>query len=67
MLSGAQIGIVCEVEGFIERFEKQLGNIKIIITGGDGEYIFKNILIKNAHYEPNLVLIGLNQILNFNK
>jgi type III pantothenate kinase len=66
MQSGAQIGLLSEVEGFIKRFKKELGSIKLIITGGDGEYLYHNLNISHIHYDPNLVLKGLNQILNYN-
>ena len=49
--------------------DKQLyleGKIKIILTGGDGEYIMKHVAISERYFERNLVLQGLNQILNFN-
>jgi type III pantothenate kinase len=67
MQSGAQIGLLSEVEGFVKRFKKEIGTLKLIITGGDGEYLYKNLNIPHIYYEPHLVLKGLNQILNFNK
>ena len=73
MLNGAQIGLLSEVEGFIKRLsrsdsfgKKEFGSLKVLVTGGDGEFLYKNLNIKNVCYEPNLVLIGLNRILNFN-
>ena len=67
MLNGAQIGLLAEVEGFAQRFQKQFGDIQVIITGGDGVFLNKNLSIEKIYFEPNLVLIGLNRILNFNK
>lgn len=67
MLNGAQIGLVAEVEGWIHRFKKHFGELNIILTGGDGAFLYRHISIEKINYEPNLVLIGLNQILNFNK
>ncbi len=67
MLNGAQMGLLAEVEGFTSRFLKEFGDIQVILTGGDGEFLYKNVSIEKIYYEPNLVLIGLNQILNFNK
>lgn len=67
MLNGAQIGLIAEVEGWVNRFKKRYGSIEVIFTGGDGEFLFKHVSIEKINYEPNLVLIGLNQILNFNK
>jgi type III pantothenate kinase len=66
MRIGAQIGILAEIEGFVERFILNFGRIKVVLTGGDGEYIMKNVAISERYFERNLVLQGLNQILNFN-
>jgi type III pantothenate kinase len=66
MLGGAQTGILAEVEGFVRLMKKQYKPLNVILTGGDGAYIFNNEKISRLHHEPNLVLIGLNQILNFN-
>jgi type III pantothenate kinase len=65
MLNGAHIGLIAEVEGFIQRFKKEYGSIKVILTGGDGAFLHQYITPRHV-YEPNLVLIGLNCILNFN-
>ena len=48
-------------------FQKQFGDIQVIVTGGDGAFLNKNLSIEKIYFEPNLVLIGLNRILNFNK
>jgi type III pantothenate kinase len=66
MRIGAQVGILAEVEGFVERFIRNFGKIKVIVTGGDGEYLMKHVAISERYFERNLVLHGLNQILNFN-
>jgi type III pantothenate kinase len=63
---GAQIGVLAEVEGFVERFILNFGRIKVILTGGDGEFMMKHVAISERYFERNLVLQGLNQILNFN-
>lgn len=67
MLNGAQIGLLSEVEGFVKRFKNEFGTLKVLITGGDGAFLSENLQIKNSVYEPNLVLMGLNRILNFNR
>jgi type III pantothenate kinase len=67
MLNGAQIGLLSEVEGFVKRFKLEFGSLKVLITGGDGAFLQENLYLKNSFYEPNLVLLGLNRILNFNK
>ena len=65
MRAGAQIGLLSEVEGFVKRLENQEGKIKVILTGGDGQFLFDNLSLKEKYLEPNLVLQGLNQILNY--
>jgi type III pantothenate kinase len=67
MLNGAQIGLLSEVEGFVTRFKNEFGTFKVLLTGGDGAFLNDNLLVKNKTYEPNLVLMGLNRILNFNR
>ena len=63
--SGVQSGIIYEIEGYISALKKDFRNLKIILTGGDADFFankFKNIIF----VEPNLVLIGLNSILEYN-
>ena len=66
MTIGVQQGFVSEVEGLVRKYKKQFGAIQIIITGGDGAFLYDNLKIKNKYYERDLVLIGLNRILNWN-
>ena len=67
MTIGVQQGFVSEVEGLVRRYKKKYGKFQLLITGGDGAFLFENIKIKNKYYERDLVLIGLNRILNWNK
>ena len=64
--TGAQVGILAEVEGFVARFMRNFGKIKVVLTGGDGEFIMKHVILSERYFERHLVLQGLNQILNFN-
>ncbi|MBL7814895.1 MAG: type III pantothenate kinase [Saprospiraceae bacterium] len=66
MRTGVQIGILSEIEGFVRRFQKKFEDIKVVLTGGDGLYFFDNLDTVEKYYEPNLVLQGLNEILNYN-
>lgn len=63
--NGATLGTLLEIESFIERISEKYSKINIILTGGDaiffGESINSKIFVK-----PNLVLFGLNEIMNFN-
>ena len=45
--------------------KEQDSEFKIIVTGGDADLISENLNIKTV-VEPNLVLQGLNMILDYN-
>lgn len=65
MLSGVINGTIAEMEGIISRYEQFFDDLTIIICGG--EAIFFESKIKGHIFAvPNLVLVGLNQILRFN-
>lgn len=61
--AGAYIGMVFEIQGFISHYELNNKKLKIIMTGGDAE-LLQMRLKKTIFAEPNLVLIGLNEILD---
>lgn len=63
--SGVLNGTIAEVEGIIDRYQAIYPDIKIILTGGDHNYFDKRLKVK-TFAAPNLVLEGLNLILNFN-
>ncbi len=65
ILSGALLGAVCEVECMIERYKTQYNDIEIVITGGNADYLCKQL--KNRFFtNQNILLYGLNTILNYN-
>ena len=63
--SGVLNGAVAEMEGTILLYRNLYPGIKIILTGGDHNYFDKRLKIK-TFAAPNLVLEGLNLILDFN-
>jgi type III pantothenate kinase len=63
--NGAQWGALMEMEGFLEGFMQRFSHLKTLLTGGDANFFVKYIK-KEIFAEPNLVLIGLNTILNYN-
>ncbi len=63
--NGAQWGALMEMEGFLEGFMQRFSHLKTLLTGGDADFFVKYIK-KEIFAEPNLVLIGLNTILNYN-
>jgi type III pantothenate kinase len=63
--SGVLNGAVAEMNGIIHSYQHVYPGLKIILTGGDHNYFDKRLKIK-TFAAPNLVLEGLNLILNFN-
>lgn len=63
--SGVLNGAIAEMEGIIQRYQQLYPQLKIILTGGDHNYFDKRLKIK-TFAAPNLVLEGLNLILEFN-
>jgi len=65
IIAGVITGVVYEINEYIRTFEKKHKNLKIIITGGDGSYLKDKILAETI-YMPDIVIDGLNYILNYN-
>lgn len=65
ILSGVMNGILEEVEGIISRYQNLYPDLMIIISGGDMNYFDKR-LKNNIFALPNIVLTGLNIILDYN-
>ena len=65
ILSGVMNGIYAEVDGIVDRYNLHYPDLKIILTGGDTNYFDKKL--KNDIFAvPNLVLLGLKNILQYN-
>lgn len=69
ILSGVQNGIIAELEGVIGRYKQQFENLAVMLCGGDSKFFdshLKNsIFAPMVHWQPNLVLTGLNAILKY--
>ncbi len=66
ILSGVINGAIAEVNGIIEEYKQRFPDIKVFLSGGESIYFEKNI--KSIIFaNSNIVLIGLNEILNFNE
>jgi type III pantothenate kinase len=65
IIAGVQSGILYEISGYIDFYSKQYADLMIILTGGDADF-FVNKLKKTIFVIPNLVLDGLDFILNYN-
>mgnify|MGYP001599596895 FL=1 len=72
ILSGVINGAVAEVRGLAGSYLNKYDQLKILLTGGDYRLFEKELSglshsKKNQIFaDPNLVLYGLNAILNFN-
>ncbi len=65
--AGVIRGIVYEVKGYIRSLNAQLKQLTVMLTGGNAPFIANNSRNTSFQLEKNLVLIGLNQILEYNK
>jgi type III pantothenate kinase len=65
MLSGAFYGLLGEINACHGRYEEQFGTVQVILCGGDAE-LFDKHTKKSIFAAPDLVLIGLNQLLRYN-
>ncbi len=63
--AGVQNGIVYEMNGTIDSFNRIYENLQIVMTGGDSIF-FDKILNYTIFVHFNLTLIGLNRILEHN-
>ncbi|HJZ41134.1 MAG TPA: type III pantothenate kinase [Bacteroidales bacterium] len=63
--AGVQQGIIYEINGYIHEFETLYPGCKIILTGGDASFFVREL--KSTIFAiPELVLSGLNHILEYN-
>ncbi|MCE5347178.1 MAG: type III pantothenate kinase [Bacteroidales bacterium] len=63
--AGVITGVTYEINEYIRAFEKQHAGSVIILTGGDSEYL-KNKILPSCTYMPDIVINGLNFILEYN-
>ncbi len=63
--NGAELGALLEVEGFIRACRKKYRPLRVVLTGGDADFFVKHTKTKIFAHQ-NLVLLGLNQILQHN-
>lgn len=65
MRNGGELGALLEVEGFIRACKKKYRPLRVVLTGGDADFFVKHTKTKIFAHQ-NLVLLGLNQILQHN-
>ena len=64
--SGVQQGILAEVKSIISEYKLRNPDTIVVVTGGDC-FFFEKELKNSIFANPNLVLIGLNEILDYNE
>lgn len=65
MRSGVMNGVLSEVDGFINKYRLKYPDLGVVLCGGDTPF-FENNLKPTIFAAPDLVLSGLNRILNHN-
>ncbi|MES1214919.1 MAG: type III pantothenate kinase [Bacteroidota bacterium] len=65
ILSGVILGIVYEIEGFIDEYAKKFDNFNVLLTGGDMAYLASH-LKKKIFADPELIFKGLYAISQVN-
>lgn len=63
--TGIQLGVVYELKGFIQKYRETYPDLRVLVTGGDASF-FESQMENQIFAVPDLVLMGLNQILNYN-
>lgn len=65
ILSGVIHGVISEISGMIQQYQQVYPSLQVILSGGDAVFLEKRL--KNRIFAfPNIVIIGLNQILEYN-
>ena len=65
MRSGVLNGTIAELNGFIQLYKRNTSDLAVVLCGGDAAF-FETNLKATIFVVPELVLIGLNRILNYN-
>ncbi|MBK7712755.1 MAG: type III pantothenate kinase [Bacteroidales bacterium] len=65
ILAGVITGVTYEINEYIRTFEKKSSDFKIIFTGGDSAFL-KDKINHQFTYMPDIVIDGLNYILEYN-
>ena len=70
--AGVIRGVAYEVKGYMRTLHEKMPHFQTFLTGGHAPYILNNVRTsrnekREIHYEKHLVLLGLNEILIYNK
>ncbi|MFL0109327.1 type III pantothenate kinase [Tenacibaculum maritimum] len=64
--SGIINGVCSEIDGIINKYKRQYGDLTVVLTGGDTNFLAKQ-LKSSIFANPNFILEGLRTILIYNK
>jgi type III pantothenate kinase len=65
IMAGVITGLTYEINEYIRTFEKKESGFKVVLTGGDSGYL-KDKINHEVTYMPDIVIDGLNLILEYN-
>jgi type III pantothenate kinase len=65
ILAGVVKGVSYEINEYIRTFEKKHPDARVILTGGDSGFL-KNRISHHVKHLPDIVVEGLNYILEYN-
>jgi len=65
ILAGVVNGMVYEMDGYIDEMQKKYSDVFVFLTGGHSFY-FERRLKNTIFADANLVMVGLNRILEYN-
>lgn len=70
--AGVIRGMAYEIKGYMRTLGEKMPHFRTFLTGGNAPYVLNNVRTsptekREIRYEKHLVLIGLNEILRFNK
>lgn len=63
--TGVVSGMIHEIEGTVAAYRSKFSDLTVVLTGGDGDFLFKQLKI-SIFAVSNLLLEGLNHILELN-
>lgn len=65
MLAGVYNGVVAEITETVRLYREKFEDVLVLITGGDHQFLHNKLKI-SIFAAPDLVLLGLNEILDYN-
>lgn len=63
--TGIVMGLLNEMEGFIQKYQDEFKELQVVLTGGDAVF-FESMIKASIFVNPNLVLHGLHSIFKHN-